>query len=112
MLHPGTNTVAVQVSNYWTSWDDVAFDISLKAFPYHPDAPRLSFQFSSAGSQISAATAVGSVWQLQSRDSAALATWQLMETFTNNSGSLYVTRDTGQTNRPASAGRFYRLVPY
>jgi hypothetical protein len=34
LLQPGTNTIAVLVSNYWSTWDDVAFDVSLKAIPY------------------------------------------------------------------------------
>jgi hypothetical protein len=36
LLQSGTNTIAVLVSNYWSTWDDVAFDVSLKAIPYHP----------------------------------------------------------------------------
>jgi len=34
LLQSGTNTIAVLVSNYWSTWDDVAFDVSLKAIPY------------------------------------------------------------------------------
>jgi hypothetical protein len=32
-LQSGTNTISVLVSNYWSTWDDVAFDVSLKAIP-------------------------------------------------------------------------------
>ena len=35
LLQAGTNTIAFLVSNYWSTWDDVAFDVSLKAIPYH-----------------------------------------------------------------------------
>lgn len=34
LLQSGTNTIAVLVSNYWSTWDDVAFDVSLKAILY------------------------------------------------------------------------------
>jgi len=38
-LQVGTNTIFVLVSNYWSTWDDVAFDVSLKAVPYYPAVP-------------------------------------------------------------------------
>src|SRR5207253_2087999 len=49
MIQAGTNTIAVLVSNYWSSWDDVAFDVSLKAVQYHPVTPRLTVQTAPAG---------------------------------------------------------------
>ena len=116
MIQAGTNTIAVMVTNYWSSWDDVAFDISLKAVPYHPIVPKLVFQRVPPGSPgLSVETPTGSIWQLQSSDSLSGAHWQPMQTFTNNAGGVQSFIDTGQNGRLAPTAvhsRFYRLVPY
>ncbi len=116
LLHSGTNTLAVQVSNWWSDYDDVAFDLSLKAIPYHPAFPRLTLQGAGpAGTFLSADTPAGTIWQLQSCDPAPAWNWQLVQTFTNAAGGAHLVADTGQngrlppTNVPA---RFYRLVPF
>jgi hypothetical protein len=116
MIQAGTNTVAVLVSNYWSTWDDVAFDVSLKAIPYHPVLPRMAAQkVAQANPTLSVETPAGSIWQLQSSDSLSPAHWQPMQTFTNNAGGLQSFIDTGQNGRlpPAAVrSRFYRLVPF
>jgi len=115
LLRSGTNTVAVQISNYWADWDDVAFDISLMAVPYHPIVPRLGVNLAFGGPRLSAETPLGSIWKMQSCDIMSPTAWQFMESFTNTLGGIRTIQDTGQNGRrtPAAAGaRFYRLVPY
>jgi hypothetical protein len=115
LIHPGTNTVGVQLSNWWSTWDDVAFDISLKAVSYHPIIPHLTMQSGSVnGMRVLAEAPTGSIWQLQSCDEISRTNWQVMQIFTNNTGAFQSFMDTGQNNRPAPAAarsRFYRLVP-
>jgi hypothetical protein len=116
MIQSGTNTIAVMVSNYWSSWDDVAFDVSLKAVLYHPVAPRLSVQSAQAGFvRLSVEAAPGGIWQIQSSDAMTGANWHLMQTFTNTTGGSQTFQDTGQNGRGPPAGascRLYRLVPF
>jgi hypothetical protein len=117
LILPGTNTIAVKVGNTWASdWDDVAFDISLRAVLYHPVVPRLTAQFAPLGaSRLLVETPAGSIWQIQSTDRLSLVTWQVMETFTNTAGGVQTFQDTGQNGRvpPMNVpNRFYRLVPF
>jgi hypothetical protein len=116
-LRPGTNSIAVCVSNYWADWDDVAFDVSLKAVLYHPCIPKLSVQLtSSQPPRLSMESAPGTVWQIQSRDSVVGdSPWQLAQVFTNSAGGVQVIQDTGQNGRAmptATPSRLYRLIPY
>jgi len=116
MIQAGTNTIAVAVSNYWSTWDDVAFDVSLKAMVYHPVMPKLAVQGIQSGTvKLSVDSPTGSVWQIQSKDGMAGTNWHWMQTFTNAPGGAQNFSDTGQNGRgpPASAScRLYRLVPY
>jgi len=113
-LKAATNTIAVLVTNYWSSWDDVAFDVSLKAISYHPIIPHLTLQrTNSTVPFLSAETSTGTIWQLQSRDGLS-ANWQTVQTFTNGSGGVQDFQDNGQNGRlspSAAPSRFYRLVP-
>jgi hypothetical protein len=114
-LQAGTNTIAVLVSNYWSSWDDVAFDVSLKAILYHPVIPHLDLvRTNFANPRLSAETPVGTIWQIQSRDGLS-GNWQPVQSFTNTTGIAQSIQDNGQNGRlsPAAAPtRFYRLVPW
>jgi hypothetical protein len=116
LLRPGTNVIAILLGNTWSDYDDLAFDISLKAVPYHPILPRLNFQHSgSSGPAISVETPRGSVWSLRSCDEMSTGPWQPMLNFTNTAGGLQTFQDTGQNGRPLPASvarRFYRLTPY
>ena len=117
LIQPGTNIIAVKVGNTWASdWDDVAFDVSLRAVPYHPVVPRLTAQsaFSSVP-RLSVETPTGSIWQIQSCDGLPPVNWQVMQTFTNTVGGVQTFQDTGQNGRglPINVrSRFYRLAPF
>jgi len=117
LLRPGTNTLAVRIGNTWApDWDDVAFDVSLRAVVYDPSATQLSMQTGPPrATTVSVQTPSGTVWQLESCDGMKAANWQLVQVFTNTTGTVQTIQDTGQNGRtpPASVhSRFYRLVPF
>src|SRR5205085_2111569 len=45
LLVPGLNTIAVQLNNAWSSWDDIAFDLRLQTVVTHRPRPRLNVTF-------------------------------------------------------------------
>jgi hypothetical protein len=116
LVHSGTNSIAVQVGNYWSSWDDVAFDVSLKAVLASAPKPRLTVCNNlPGGMQLLAETPVGTVWQIQSSDSILSPNWRFVQSFTNRDGSVQTFRDNGQNGRGTPAeisARFYRLMPF
>ncbi len=116
LIQPGTNLVAVQLGNYWSDYDDIAFDVCLKAVIYNPVLPRLSFQYAGGTApNIAVATPPKSLWRLQSSDQTARTGWQLMQAFTNSAGGWQAFQDTGQNGRclPEQAtSRVYRLIPF
>src|SRR6185503_10447081 len=76
LIQEGTNTVAVLLRNYWSTWDDVAFDISLKAVIYQPPTARLDLRIAAGLPSISITAPVGTIWQIQSCDSLVSPVWQ------------------------------------
>ena len=117
LIQPGKNTIAVEVGNTWASdWDDVAFDVSLRAVLYHPVVPRLTAQSAPPGApRLLVEAPAGSIWQIQSSDSLVQVNWQVMQTFTNTASGVQIFDDTGQNGRVAPMNvpnRFYRLVPF
>ena len=118
LLLSGTNTIAVQLPNTWGSdYDDIAFDLSLKAVPSQAIvSPRLTLRWPAAGLPVLCAeTPAGTIWQLQSSDRLAPFNWQPMLTFTNGPGGIQNFQDTGQNARALPdtiPSRCYRLVPY
>jgi hypothetical protein len=125
LLHPGTNLIAIQVTNTWQpSWDDVAFDVSLKAVFGEPKTEaHLDIQadrgidLPSAASipliNLSISIPPQSIWRVESADSLS-GPWQFMDAITNVSPVPIQLRDVGQNGRlpPSStSARFYRLVP-
>jgi hypothetical protein len=113
LLRLGTNTIAVQLGNTWSDYDDVAFDISLKTMVYYPNSPHLSLDYSTSMPSLGATAAPGTVWQLESCDDLGPGNWQPVQTFTNSSGITHLNpgQDGRVTNSAASA-QFYRLTPY
>ncbi len=117
-LQPGTNLVAVVLHNTYSSWDDVAFDLDLKVLPAavtNVPVRIASVRSDATGVTLGIQTPVNSIWMLQSADSPGrAANWQLVDTFTNLTGTNVVIRDHGQNGRLAPASvkaRFYRVVP-
>jgi hypothetical protein len=116
LLSPGTNQIAVRLGNAWSDYDDIAFDLCLKAIPYQTCTSRLSLTCSNATSPVLLLESPrGSVWQIHSAEALTNNTWQWMETVTNTAGGIQTLRDTGQHSRPppGSVGqRLYRAVPF
>ncbi|HWD91195.1 MAG TPA: hypothetical protein VG938_02485 [Verrucomicrobiae bacterium] len=130
LLHTGTNTIAVALHNVWAiDWDDIAFDLDLKAVVGTAVADPgldISMQQGQAGGgangdgpsltpQVSLTVSVppNTVWRVESADSLS-GPWELVEVVTNTSGGPLSVVDTGQNGRlPPSAvpTRFYRIVP-
>lgn len=116
LLRAGTNTLAVQMGNYFeTGWDDVAFDLNLRIIPSTNAQPRLeSVRRNVSTSTLTILSPALSVFRVESIDGLN-ATWQLVQTVTNSSGGLQTITDSGQNGRlpPSSVpNRFYRLIPF
>ncbi|HTL54359.1 MAG TPA: hypothetical protein VL361_01715 [Candidatus Limnocylindrales bacterium] len=112
LLRPGTNTLAVQIGNCWSDYDDVAFDVCLKGVPYQPLSPHLSLQCSGTNSpSLYVQAPPMTIWQLQCSDSVSTGNWQPLQVFTNTTGTTVIPTDFAQP-RSQPAQKFYRLVPY
>jgi len=115
LLKPGINSIAVELGNTWSDYDDIAFDLSLKAVLYSPTTSRLILNYSNSFSpSLTAETGPGSIWEIQSSDAMSSNGWELFQTFTNSTGGPQTFIDQGQNNRlpPGTvSNRFYRLVP-
>ena len=108
LLRPGMNTVAVQMGNTWSDYDDVAFDVSLKAVAYQSTTPNLGVSNTADGhASLEMSAAAGTVWQLQACRSLSQSNWQSLEVFTNSDGlpKFFVDPFSGSS-------RFYRLKPF
>ena len=116
LLVPGTNTICVTLSNVWSDYDDIAFDIRLQATTGRAWNPRLNLACANPHvPTLTADTPPGTIWQLQSTDNLLPAHWQTVQTLTNTNGAPFTILDTGQNGRllpAATKNRFYRLVPW
>ena len=116
LIHSGTNLVAVQVSNYWSSWDDVAFDVSLKAIVVPSSKPVITLARDPSGlMRVSVKSPVKTMWRLESTDSLIQPDWRLVDVISNELGAVASILDSGQNGRLLpinNASRFYRLMPY
>jgi hypothetical protein len=115
LVRPGDNTLAVMVRNTWTDgWDDVAFDVSLRAIERSVGPPRLRIESAGlGGTLLSVESPPETIWKIESCDRID-GPWQTLQGFTST-GALAQFLDT----RPAailspngSGARFYRLTPY
>jgi hypothetical protein len=116
LLKVGTNTIAVQLSNTWDpTWDNVAFDLSLKAVLFPVTTPHLSVSGAVGNAtQLVLETPTNTIWKIESCDGFTEGPWRLVQMITNGAGRLNLL-DSGQNGRlPPSAvnTRFYRLVPF
>jgi hypothetical protein len=117
LLKRGTNTLAILMGNTWAAdFDDIAFDVSLRAVSFKPVYPRFgSFVKDSSGVKLGIDVPLGTIWQLQSADVFSSSNWQIMSLITNTSPGIQTILDTGQNGRPppsAAPSRTYRLQPY
>jgi hypothetical protein len=115
LIQQGVNTVAVMVGNYWSTWDDVAFDLSLKAVAYQPANAKMDLRVRAGLPSISIDAPSGTIWQIQSCDNLGSPVWQTMQIVTNLIPGIQLITDTGQNGRIAPAlahSRYYRLLPY
>lgn len=115
LLRTGANSVAIQMGNFWSAYNDVAFDVRLQAISFEPLVPRATLE-SKTGQvpTVAVQTPPGSIWQLESSDTPT-GPWQVMEVFTNLAEGTETFQDTGQNGRPspqAVPNRCYRLVPF
>ena len=117
-IRPGTNWFCVQFNNTWQpDWDNVAFDMSLKALPAPPVTPGVSFSSirSAPGSVTLGLNApAGTAWRVQFNDNFPNNDWQTLTDVTGQAGGAVTFTDTGALGRLSPRlpeSRFYRLVP-
>ncbi|MGI8965493.1 MAG: hypothetical protein ACR2H1_05310, partial [Limisphaerales bacterium] len=107
--------IGVVLNNTWQwDWDNIAFDVSLKAVPAAVSARFQSIRYQSGGVDLQISAPIGSSLRVESRDSLT-APWQAMQTLDNISTSSIWIFDFGQNGRTApsaSSQRFYRIVSF
>jgi len=116
-LSMGSNTIAVAIGNaYASDWDDVAFDVGLKAIPAETAQTRITSIERRADSVVLGIDApAGTIWQVQSCDTLPATQWQTFGTFYKTTNGAYYITDTGQGGRSlpsATPLRFYRAIPF
>lgn len=119
-IRPGTNVLAIQLNNTWQpDWDNVAFDVSLRAMPSSipvSTAPAALSAIWPGGNNMNLGVNCppGSVWRIEYNDTFPAGSWQLLTLVTNQSGSSVTVTDSGALGRSAPrlpATRFYRIRP-
>jgi hypothetical protein len=114
LLQQGNNTIAVILQNTWaTDFDDIAFDLNLKAIPYRCAAPQLKLTTSALSLQttLQSSTPPNTLWQIRSCDYLSGAPWRILATFTNATSLLPQLRAIIDPE-PMGNSRFYQLSPY
>jgi hypothetical protein len=110
LLREGVNTIGVILRNTWAAdFDDVAFDLSLRAIPYSPASAKLTLDQTGPSIVVDAVTPPGTIWQLRSCESIHCEPWRLLEVFTNAGGNHRIFDD--RLISPSST-RFYQLMPF
>jgi hypothetical protein len=109
LLKEGTNWIGVILQNTWTAdFDDVMFDIGLKAIPYRGASAQLQFLKQAPDVLLGCITAPGTIWKVQSCDALFGRPWRTLDVFTNSSGSNHQVQDAAVFGDR----RFYQLVPF
>ncbi|MBA4150196.1 MAG: FG-GAP repeat protein [Verrucomicrobia bacterium] len=106
LLQAGTNTVAVQLNNTWQStWDNVAFDMSLKAITAPIGVARIqSIQRTQSGVTLQISAPLGVAVVVESCDSLS-APWETVEIINAVVSSPVVISDNGRM----TSSKFYRV---
>ncbi len=114
-LHPGVNTIAVILANTWQSdWDNIAFDVGLKAVARPVQAGAGSAQFTHITAQngqlnIGVTASLAGAWRIEYCENFAESTgWQLLQQVNCDAGVEARALDQIQS---AQKVRFYRLRP-
>lgn len=127
LLHPGVNTIALQLQNGWaTDWDNVAFDLSLRAI-FAGVATRKVAQFRKITSEPDGKLRMhivgppGTAWRVESANAFHPAiTWnRAASVIIGTSGEGAVTAEVRAPTAPPAVGtipggahsQFFRLVP-
>lgn len=117
LLRPGQqNTLAVMLQNTWQpTWDNVAFDLSLRAISGSNGAPKINSVQRRADGSVSllVSGSPGTTWTLQSSDENNISNWRMVDQFTIPASGVVTLEDRGQNNRPSPGSvpvRFYRLI--
>jgi len=111
-VHLGTNQFAVQFNNTWQpTWDDVAFDVSLKVIPTTASATGaghiVSIRPAANGINLTVDVPAGSIWSIQYNDAFPNPNWTSLLTFTNVTGGTMTITDTSARHPE----RMYQLRP-
>jgi hypothetical protein len=116
-VHAGTNTIAVMLENTWQpDWDNVAFDISLKAIPAKLAAKSIIqnvIRQSDGSVLVNLQGSPGTSWTLQSSEATAPWSWSTVDRFTFPASGIFLIVDSGQNGRGAPGefkARYYRLI--
>ncbi len=116
LLKTGTNTIAVVLNNTWQStWDNVAFDLSLKGIAAQPPSTGRISAIRRIGGivELEIAASIGSSWRVEFSESIA-GPWQLLQPVLNVPTSFIWISDTSQNGvvqMQQTPFRFYRLIP-
>jgi len=109
LLKAGTNTIGIILQNTWaTDFDDIAFDVNVKAIPYRGASAQLKLLATIPQVVLECATPAGTLWEVRSCDSLFSGPWRVLDVFTNTTAQIRFVADPA----PAHASRFYQLVPY
>jgi hypothetical protein len=116
LVRAGDNTIAVMVRNTWADgWDDVAFDVSVRAIERRHSGARLKIEGNGlSGTRLSVEAPTGTMWRVETCDRVLGGGWQTLQVFTS-SGAFWQFVDAGASALlpPLGSGaRFYRLTPY
>jgi hypothetical protein len=115
----GTNQLGIVLNNTWQpDWDNVAFDVSLRAMPSSLPAPAnasfTSVQPSANSVTLNIDCPQGSAWRVEFNDTFGIGSWSTLTDVTNQNGGPVTITDNGALGRSAPrlpGSRFYRLQP-
>ncbi len=114
LVQPGTNSIAIRLGNiYQSTWDDVAFDISLRVIPDQRAQPaRLTVVNAQNQLNMFAETPPQTIWWLENCPGLS-GSWQKLTCFTNSTGAPQLLLRLQPENVSGSLrSGFYRLAPY
>ena len=107
LLKPGTNTLAIEVANAWSSWDDVAFDASLSFMSSSSPCGHLDSRTTAAALQLYADLPPSTVWRLQS-SSSDVDSWRDVRQVFSGEGGMAMLHEEPLKN---ASDCYFRLIP-